>query len=241
MFRAAFRSRLLAAALGLGMITVCAAPATAQISVFDPANYAQNLLSAARALEQINHQIQSLQNEAAMLQNMAKNLKPTDFPQLRQISRRLQEIDRLMAQAQGIDFRVDGLDTRFRQLFPDFDRTLRADARASEARARLDTALSGYRQTMAVQAQVVSNVADDARLLAELSTKSQGAAGAMQLGQATNQLLALATKQQLQIQNLLAAQFRAEAVEAARRAQSERDARAATKKFLGTGKVYTPR
>ncbi len=43
-------------------------PAHALI-VFDPSNYAQNVRTAARSLEQITHQITSLQNEAQMLIN----------------------------------------------------------------------------------------------------------------------------------------------------------------------------
>ncbi|HWV53481.1 MAG TPA: P-type conjugative transfer protein TrbJ, partial [Pseudorhodoplanes sp.] len=70
--------------------------------------------------------------------------------------------------------------------------------------------------------------------------KSQGAEGALQAQQATNQLLALTAKQQLQVQNLMAAQFRAEAAEAARRAQAEAEGRLATRKFLGSGSAYTP-
>jgi P-type conjugative transfer protein TrbJ len=42
--------------------------------VFDPSNYAENIVQAARALEQINNQIASLQNEAQMLINQARNL-----------------------------------------------------------------------------------------------------------------------------------------------------------------------
>src|SRR3546814_18976532 len=45
--------------------------------------------------------------------------------------------------------------------------------------------------------------------------------------QATNQLLALVAKQQFQIQNLMAAQYRAESVDAARQAQNTLDARKA--------------
>ncbi len=37
--------------------------------VFDATNFAQNILQASRALEQINNQIRSLQNQATMLQN----------------------------------------------------------------------------------------------------------------------------------------------------------------------------
>ncbi|MCB8835537.1 P-type conjugative transfer protein TrbJ, partial [Escherichia coli] len=68
-----FRSRavftaasLLAVPLALSPIVTTPAYA---IIVFDPSNYAQNVLQAARALQQINQQITSLQNEAQMLIN----------------------------------------------------------------------------------------------------------------------------------------------------------------------------
>ena len=51
-----------------------AAPLSAQVVVFDPNNYAQNVLTAARELQQINNQITSLQNQAQMLINQARNL-----------------------------------------------------------------------------------------------------------------------------------------------------------------------
>ena len=232
----------LAAAAGLttgGALVLPAAPAAA-IPVYDATNYAQNLLQAARALEQINQQIQSLQNEAAMLQNMARNLERIDFPQLTRINSALQQIDRLMGQAQGIDFKVDQIDQRFRAMFPrDIDGALRSDQRVTDAKARLDTAMDGFRHSMSVQAQVVSNIRDDAELLSELVERSQGAVGSLQAQQATNQLLALSTKQQLQLQNLMAAEFRSQALERARRVQAETEAKAATRRFLGSGKAYT--
>ncbi|WP_129794003.1 P-type conjugative transfer protein TrbJ [Sphingosinicella sp. CPCC 101087] len=221
-------------------LTLPAAQAAA-IPVFDATNYAQNLLQAARALEQINHQIQSLQNEAAMLQNMARNLERIDFPQLERVNAAMQRIDRLMGQAEGIDFRIDRLDERIRTLFPGAaERVLGGDQRVLEARARLEAAMAGYRQAMGVQAQVVENVREDGDLLAELVGRSQSAAGALQVSQAANQLLALSIKQQFQLQNLMATEFRGQAVERARRAQAEADGRAATRRFLGSGHAYTP-
>ena len=50
-----------AAALTLGAASV---PAHAQWIVFDPTNYAQNVLTAARELQQVNNEIQSLENQA---------------------------------------------------------------------------------------------------------------------------------------------------------------------------------
>ncbi|GGO93014.1 MULTISPECIES: P-type conjugative transfer protein TrbJ [Stakelama] len=222
-------------------LTLPATPAAAQFTVFDPSNYSQNLLTAARTLQQINNQIQSLQNEASMLLNQAKNLRRVDFPEVETLNRTLQQIDQLMGEAKGVGFRVDGLDRQFRRLFPrDFDQALSSDERVIAARTRLGTAMDAYHETMTVQAQVVENVASDAATLRTLIARSQGAEGALQVQQATNQLLALTAKQQLQLQNMMAAQYRAQAVEAARRAQAESDARATTKRFLGSGSAYTP-
>ena len=55
------------------------------IPVVDGANYAQNLLTAARTLQQINQQIQSLQNEAQMITQAARNLQRVDFPDMQRI------------------------------------------------------------------------------------------------------------------------------------------------------------
>ena len=242
------RNPIIAGLLGLGVagsfaigVGVPSSPAAAQISVFDPANYRQNLLTAARTLQQINNQIQSLQNDAQMLTGQAKNLARIDFPQLEQLHQTLAEIDRLMGQAQGIGFRVDQLDERYRQLFPaGFDHLRDRDQRTAAAKRRLDTEMAAFRQTMGVQSQIVANVRDDAAILKSIVERSQGAEGSLQAQQATNQLLALAAKQQFQLQNLMAAQFRSQSLEASRRGQSEREARARTTRFLGDGKAYTP-
>ena len=52
----------------------CVPQSAAQLTVFDPANYQENLLSAARALEQINNQVRQLQNQALMILRMDQNL-----------------------------------------------------------------------------------------------------------------------------------------------------------------------
>lgn len=99
---------LLAAAtngsLVMGLMSA-ATPAHAQFGgiVFDPRNYAQNILTAARTLQSVNQQIQQIQNEARMLVAMGKNLSRIDFPQLDILKQKLAEIDRLMGRAQAID------------------------------------------------------------------------------------------------------------------------------------------
>ena len=63
MTRPRFRTALAAGAAALAL-TVGLTPARAQLTVFDPANYAQNVLTAARELQQVNNSIQSLENQA---------------------------------------------------------------------------------------------------------------------------------------------------------------------------------
>lgn len=231
---------LAGSSLGAGII-IMPTPAQA-IPVFDSANYAQNLLTAARTLQQIDQQIQSLQNEARMLANMERNLSRIDFPQLGALQQRLRQIDTLMGQARGIDFRVDQLDEQLRRLYPDsFSQLGRRDQRVAAARARLEAATSAYRQTMGVQSQIVANVRSDAEALSQIVARSQGAEGAVQVGQATNQLLALTAQQQLQIQQLMVAHFRSQAIEQAERAQIERESRENVRRFLGDGRAYSPR
>ena len=246
--RIVFSKYLAASALGLGAVgslimgvSVPSTPAHAQLTVFDPGNYSQNILTAARTLQQVNNQIQSLQNQATMLINQAKNLSRINFPELQALTSTLQQIDRLMGQAQAIRFQVSGLDQQFSQLFPsDFGQALRTNQQVIGARSRLDASMDAYKHTMTVQAQVVENVSADAQTLSDIVSRSQGAEGSLQAQQATNQLLALTAKQQFQIQTLMAAQYRADATEAARRVQAEQEARTATQKFLGTGHAYTP-
>ena len=218
-------------------------PAHAQFGgiVYDPSNYAQNVLTAARTLEQINNQIRMLQNQAQSLINEAKNLGRISFPELQALKQTMQQIDQLMGQAQGIQFKVASLDQQFRSLYPDsFAQSLTTSQQVQSARARMDTARAAFEQTMTVQAQVVENIAADQAALSGIIARSQGAEGALQASQATNQLLALVTKQQFQIQTLMAAQYRAEAIERANQAQSRTDAQSASAKFLGSGSAYTP-
>ena len=101
--------------------------------------------------------------------------------------------------------------------------------------------MAAYKQTMTVQSQVVENIAADETNLAAIVARSQSAEGALQAAQATNQLLALVAKQQFQIQNLMAAQYRADTIERASRTQAQSDAQGATAKFLGSGNAYNPR
>ncbi len=222
---------MIAAALAMAAVST---PVQAQWTVFDPTNYSQNILTAAHTLQQINNQI-------TMLQNQAKHLLTVGFPELAAISQTLSSINQLMTQAQAIEFKVANLDQQFKAMFPTtFNQLLTNSQHASDAQTRMTAAKTAFEQTMTVQAQIVENVATDTATLSTLSTRSQSAQGSLQAQQTTNQLLALVAKQQLQLQTMMAAQYRAEILDRANRVQSQTDAQSATTKFLGSGTAYTP-
>jgi type IV secretion system protein TrbJ len=54
---------------------LAAPPACAQVTVYDPANHAQNVLQAVRALQELDNQVRQLAHEIDMLENMARDLE----------------------------------------------------------------------------------------------------------------------------------------------------------------------
>ncbi len=235
------RAALLAAALSASVLVLMPQQAAAQWAVIDSSNLAQNILQAARSLQQINNQILALQNQATMLQNMARNLTSLNFSQLNAIASDLQQISTLMNRAQALSFDVQSVETLFQQRYPQqYGAGTTIPQIVSDARSRWNTTHDAYQQTMLVQSQIAQTVQSDTGKLGELVNTSQGAVGALQASQATNQLLALSIKQQLQIQSLLAAQSRADALSEAGSAENQEAARAAFARFIGSGNAYTP-
>ena len=108
------RRRRLSAVSALAIAIACAAwPVSAQLIVFDPSNYTQNVLTAARELQQINNQITSLQNQAQMLINQAKNLASLPYSSLVQLQQSMQRTQALLAQAQRIAYDIKQIDRAF--------------------------------------------------------------------------------------------------------------------------------
>lgn len=237
MFR--IKSVLLPSLMSLAIGGAAISPAQAQLVVYDPTNYASNVLQAARALEQVNNQIQSLSNEATMLVSMAKHLQHLDLNELAKLNSDIAAINALMTQAKGIAFTVEKTEAAFKGQYPTTYGTVKSSGLATEAVTRWQSTMDAFEQTLVVQAKVNESLAEDAATLNELVSASQGSDGSLQAQQAANQLLALNTKQQMQIATLLAAQYRAEALDQARKAQGEAAAKAMTKAFIGTGAAYT--
>ncbi|MDE2111521.1 MAG: P-type conjugative transfer protein TrbJ, partial [Alphaproteobacteria bacterium] len=221
------------------------APAQAQFFgssiVFDPTNYAQNVLTAARELQQVNNELRELQNEATMLQNMDKNLASLPTSQLGPMVSALTQISSLMNQGNGIAFNVTATNAAWNNMFPaSYAVGTPTATMAANAASRWQQTMAGFQQALQMQAQIAQNAQSDSATLSSIVGASQGAVGNLEVSQATNQLLALSTKQQLRIQDLMAAQYRASALESARNAEDQAAAQSEFTTFIGNGQAYTP-
>jgi P-type conjugative transfer protein TrbJ len=222
------------------VIAWTATQSRAQLTVFDPANFQQNLLSAARALEQINNQVRLLQNQALMIARMDQNLVrlgPTLSPDLQ---RTLAALQGQLTAGEGIVLGLKATQTGYEQLFPkQASAALTHDDALRSAKARWDEAYAVFQRAALVQGQVADGIAADTGLLATAIARSKDAVGALEAVQAGNELTALNVKQALTLQALLAAQHRAETTAKARDLAAEEEARQRFKTFLGSGKAYT--
>ena len=227
-------------AMPLALSSVATTPAYAWKIVFDPRNHAQNVLTAARTLQQINYQITSLQNEAAMLINQARNLASLPYSALQQLQQNVQRTQQLLDQAQNIAFDVRQIDQAFEQHYGSASMSATDQQLVAEARTRWQTTVGGLQDALRVQAGVVGNIDANRTQMSELVGRSQSAAGALQAAQAGNQLLALQSQQLSDLVALLAADGRAGALTEAERAAAVEQGREQRRRFLTPGSRYQP-
>lgn len=219
---------------------VLAPPASAAWIVYDPTNYAQNVLQAARALEQINNQIASLQNEAQMLINQARNLASLPYSSLQRLQQSVQRTQQLLGQAQRIAFDVQQIDQAFQSTYGDASLSASDQELIDGARERWQNTVAGLQDAMRVQAGVVGNLDTNRAEMAALVGESQGANGALQAVQAGNQLLALQGQQLADLTAVVAANGRAQALAEAERAAAAEQGREQRRRFLEPGSGYQP-
>lgn len=231
--------RRLALAISIVVVSLLAtAPSGAQWIVFDPNNYVQNVLTAARELQQINNQITSLQNEAQMLINQAKNLASLPYSSLQQLQSSIQRTQQLLSQAQRIAYDVQQIDRAFATSYGPATSSQSDSALIAGAQSRWQNSVAAFQDALRVQAGVVGNLDTNRIQTSALVSSSQGASGALQATQAGNQILALQAAQLADLTATVAAQGRAQSLESARRAAAQDQAREQLRRFLTSGQGY---
>lgn len=238
-------SRCLRAALlpGAAFISTSAAiaPTRAQWIVFDPTNYSQNVLTAARTLQEVNNQIQSLENQARMLVNQAKNLESLPYSSLTQLQQSISQTEQLLSQAQRIAYSVSSINRAFTQTYPQsYSGTTSFSQLVAGAQTRWQNSLAGFQDAMRVQAGAVQNLEATRTQINALISSSQSASGALQAAQSGNQLIGLQTTQLADLTAVMAAIARAQSLEGARNVANQAQAQQQLTNFMNYGAGYQP-
>ncbi len=231
-----------AAILSVSATALMPTPAAAQLGgiVHDPRNYAQNILTAARTLEQINNQIRMLQGQATSLVNEARNLQSLPLTILDPLQQQIRQTQALLSQAQGIAFDVQAIEREFGSQYKDIDLSASQRAMVDGAEGRWRGSVAAFEDALKVQAGVVGNIEGARNAVRSLVTVSQSSTGALQAAQAGNQLLALQSQQLADLTATVAALGRAQSLDAAGAAAAKAQAREQLRRFLGNQRGYVP-
>ena len=226
------------AALALAVASV---PADAEWIVFDPTNFSQNVLTAARELQQVDNEIQSLENQATMLINQARNLARLRYSSLAQLEQSITQTEQLLLQAQRIAYSITAINQAFTQTYPQaYSASPSSQQLIAGAQTRWQNSLAGFQDAMTVQAGAVQNLDSTRTQINALISSSQSAAGALQAAQSGNQLIALQTRQLADLTGVMAAIARAQSLEGARNVENELQAQQQLATFLNYGPGYQP-
>ena len=238
---ATLRRLTLAGVAALSLAATTPLPARAQLAVFDAGNFSQNVLTAARELQQIENQVTSLQNEAQMLINQGRNLTSLPYSSVQQLTSTIQRTQQLLGQADGVIYDVGNIQSQFQRLYPNgYSGSTLSGQLIADAQSRWQNTLSGFQDALKTQATVVGNLSTTQTQVSALVSSSQGATGALQAMQAGNQLLALQSQQLADVTALLAAQGRAQSLQGFQTLAGQAQAQAQLQRFLTPGSGYQP-
>ena len=208
-----------AAALALAVASLgAAAPARAQVVVYDPANVVQSIEQVRQAVQQVTLLTQQLEAQARMLAQ-------SPFDQAAEIRAAIDELNGLAADVRGIASEAQRLRQQFETLYPD-DLSARALVdMVRDAETRIATTRDTVEDTLRLSAEVEARrgaSADRMHGALAASRTAQGQTGAIQ---ATTQAIGALSEQISTLEALLAAQARMAGAEAAARAQREAQSR----------------
>ena len=228
------------AGVALALVLVQAAPSQAQLTVFDPTNYAKNVLTAARELRQVNNQIQQIENQTQGLINQAKNLASLPYSLVSTITGQIQRTEQLLAQAQRIAYSVTTINQAFTTSYGAVNLNLTQQQMIANAQSRWQTSVAGLEDAMKTQATVVGNIATNRTTVTSLGASSQSATGNLQAAQINNQRLVQNSQQLSDLIALESANGRAQAMVAAAKATDQNQGATQLSTFLTPGAGYQP-
>jgi P-type conjugative transfer protein TrbJ len=224
--------------LTITILALAAGPAAGQQVVYDPTNYVQNVLQAARALQQINNQIQQIENQTQSLINQAKHLVSLPYSLVSTITSQIQRTEQLINQAQRIAYSVSTIDKAFTTNYGAINLNGNQQQLVAQAQQRWQNSVAGLQDAMRMQATVVGNIPTARTSVTTLGNSSQSAPGVLQAIQVNNQLLVQISQQLADLIALQAAHSRAQTLVGAANVTDQNQGMSQLSTFLTPGPSY---
>lgn len=148
----------------------CPNPASAQWTVIDPSNLAQNITQVAKSIEQINNQRSQIEYQLQALQKLGN-------PNWEDIRPLLRQLDHLMRQGQALGYSLANLDQQFRETFPGWQAAPNNLALPAAQRVQAERALATMRAGLNVLNEHARQFATGQTTLAAIRSQMSGIRG----------------------------------------------------------------
>lgn len=224
--------RTLILVAGLSLLTA-AAPATAQVIVFDPRNQIQNALQAARQLD-------TLQNQARQLINEARMLAASPYSHLAETSQALADIVELAHEVRGLAAEMEALERQFETLYPEDLSALAPEQLLEQGRGRNQQARRTAEDLARAAAELEALSAGRNHRLAGALAASDAAQGQTAAVQSSTQVLGVLAEDLAALRAAVLAQSRLMAETAARQAADRAAALEARRRYWGREAAAPP-
>jgi len=215
--------------LAISLLLTVTSQSQAVVPVFDPANYAQNVLTQANTLKTTINQANQIANQIREIQMQVQSLRNIPRGLWGQIQSDLAQLQAIVQRSQGISYANVNLAADFAKSYPGF----RASTDYTAAyRQWTQKALGGIKTSLEDAGLQSRQLQSEDAVMQALQAMSDGASGHMQALQVGN-MIAIQQVQQLQkLRQLQMAQIQAEAGFLAMQQQSQSGQYAALKLWI---------
>ena len=224
-----------AAALAVAFSFTLLQPASAQVMVFDPTNYAKNTLTELHTLQITINQATQISNQLRQLAYEVQNLQNIPTGVWGQIRSDLSALTKIAKVGQSISYADGNLSGEFSQMYPGY--VVPADYTRAYTQWG-ENALGGIQGALASAGLQSSQFASEDATFAQLQALSDGAVGHMQAIQVGN-MIGIQQVQQLQkLRQLQMAQLQGEFGYLATQQQNDLSKFATLRAWLDSQKNY---
>ena len=230
--------QLLAGLLALSLI-VLPPPASALFGagdiVYDPSNFSQNVLTAARALQSNLNEVQQIANQLRQIEMEVKNLASFPAGVWGEIQSDLDQLKQLAQSSGDIGYTLQNLDVQFKQMYPGYQAPTNYE---QEYQTWTSNSLEGIKTALETANRQSKEFPQEKVNMQQITGMSDSAVGQMQTLQAGNMLAAQLVEQMQKLRLLQMSEMQAQNLYMAQQIQDKAAEDAKIKQWLDSDIGY---